>query len=225
MRNTYLFLCDYSGIWSQPYRDAGHRTIQVDPKLHHRFRKDTQGNFYLSMTAQAFLHSNMWRGMNIRGVVMMPPCTDFTISGNQYWPAKDEDGRTASSMEIVAACLDIKDNVLRPDGWWVLENPVGRLPTLFPERLGKARVFTHPYKYAGFSDNPEAEAFTKKTGLWGKFSTALPESPLDPVMYTTKNGKRGSWMWAKLGGKSERTKELRSMTPQGFARAFHMANP
>jgi hypothetical protein len=31
---------------------------------------------------------------------------------------------------------------------------------------------------------------------------------------------RGSWMWANLGGKSERTKALRSKTPQGFARAF-----
>lgn len=28
----------------------------------------------------------------------------------------------------------------------------------------------------------------------------------------------------KLGGKSERTKELRSMTPLGFAKAFFEAN-
>lgn len=42
-------------------------------------------------------------------------------------------------------------------------------------------------------------------------------------MYETKNGKRGSWMWANLGGKSERTKELRSITPMGFSRAFATA--
>ena len=38
-------------------------------------------------------------------------------------------------------------------------------------------------------------------------------------------GKRGSWQWAKLGGKSERTKRLRSQTPRGFALAFAEANP
>jgi hypothetical protein len=29
----------------------------------------------------------------------------------------------------------------------------------------------------------------------------------------------------KLGGKSEKTKELRSMTPLGFAESFYLANP
>jgi hypothetical protein len=32
-------------------------------------------------------------------------------------------------------------------------------------------------------------------------------------------------MWAKLGGNSEKTKELRSLTPAGFAQAFFEANP
>jgi hypothetical protein len=47
---------------------------------------------------------------------------------------------------------------------------------------------------------------------------------LAPIIYTTKTGKRGGAIWAKLGGKSERTKEIRSTTPMGFARAFYSAN-
>jgi len=49
--------------------------------------------------------------------------------------------------------------------------------------------------------------------------------PVEPVYFckTSKTGKvmRGSWMWANLGGKSERTKELHNVAPAGFARAFN----
>jgi hypothetical protein len=29
---TILSLCDYSGIWSKPYKDAGYYVIQIDIK-------------------------------------------------------------------------------------------------------------------------------------------------------------------------------------------------
>ncbi len=101
--------------------------------------------------------------------------------------------------------------------WWALENPVGRLPKLFPKSLGPAKMWFHPCDHG--------DPYTKKTGLWGDFTTFGPSDPVEPIMYTDKNGKRGSWYWAKLGGKSDRTKELRSNTPPGFARAFKRANP
>ena len=47
--------------------------------------------------------------------------------------------------------------------------------------------------------------------------TFMDLKPGDRVVYRTPQGQ-------KLGGKSERTKELRSMTPMGFARAFCAAN-
>jgi hypothetical protein len=53
----------------------------------------------------------------------------------------------------------------------------------------------------------------------------LEKRPREPVFYTDKKGRRLSWLAAKLGGKSERTKELRSKTPVGFSRAFAKANP
>ena len=59
------------------------------------------------------------------------------------------------------------------------------------------------------------ESYTKKTGLWGAFNK--PEKKSLPV------STEGNWIM-KLGGKSERTKELRSMTPKGFALAFFNAN-
>jgi hypothetical protein len=89
--------------------------------------------------------------------------------------------------------------------------------------MGKPDHIFDPCDYAGYSPTPEKDAYSKKTCLWGQFK--MPEKKrVEPIMYTTKNGKKGSYMWAKLGGKSEKTKELRSTTPMGFSYAFFEGN-
>lgn len=150
-------------------------------------------------------------GGPVHGILAAPPCTDFAGSGAQYWPAKDASGSTVASLALVDAALRAVA-IYRPT-WWALENPVGRLNRW----LGKPRMYFHPWEFG--------DAYTKKTGLWGEFNTNLRRTPVEPVMYETTTGKRGSWYFAKLGGKGERTKELRSVTPAGFARAFFEANP
>lgn len=154
------------------------------------------------------------------GLILAPPCTDFSVSGARWFAAKDADGRTEQSVAIVRDCLRLVD-ALQPD-WWALENPKGRLPRLVPE-LGQWLMHFDPADYAGLADEPDKEAYSKDTYLWGSFNTDLPRSPRAIVWYYDKKGNRGSWQWKHLGGKSERTKELRSMTPQGFSRAFAAA--
>lgn len=150
---------------------------------------------------------------NVHGILSAPPCDHFSVSGAQYWKEKDKDGRTALAAEVVRACLRIIDEA-KP-AWWALENPVGRIRDVVPELGGS---------FFQFDPCDFGDPYTKKTRLWGEFRTPKVR-PVDPVYYTTTTGKRGSWAWAKLGGKSEKTKRLRSMTPQGFARAFFEANP
>jgi hypothetical protein len=141
---------------------------------------------------------------NVYGILAAPPCTDFAGSGAQYWKAKDADGRTEASLALVDKTLEIIS--WYPNlKFWVLENPVGRLTTLRP-KLGKPWYF-QPHWYG--------DAYTKKTGLWGNFNKDLPKNEVKPDP--------NSWIM-KLGGKSEKTKELRSMTPLGFAKAFYLAN-
>jgi len=70
-------------------------------------------------------------------------------------------------------------------------------------------------------DSDYGDPYTKKTGLWGRFTPPLPlfiggDWRVEPV--------EGSKM-LRYGGNSERTKEQRSETPEGFAQAFFMANP
>lgn len=141
----------------------------------------------------------------VHGILAAPPCTDFSGSGAQYWAEKNEDGRTLASLSVVDACLRIV-TVCNPT-WWALENPVGRL-----------RRWLGP---PAFSFNPcdFGDPYTKRTLLWGRFNPPT-KTPVPPVRACSQ----GSWI-QKLGGKSERTKELRSITPPGFARAFFEANP
>ena len=140
----------------------------------------------------------------VSGILAAPPCTDFAGSGAQYWKAKDEDGRTDASLKLIDKTLEIIS--WYPDlQFWALENPVGRLQKLRPQ-LGKPWYF-QSYWYG--------DPYTKKTGLWGNFNKDLPRNDVEPDP--------NSWVM-KLGGKSEKTKELRSMTPLGFAKAFYLAN-
>jgi hypothetical protein len=193
-----LSLFDYSGRWSDPYRKAGYDVYQADIKL------DID---VLSLEPSELPFSEVY------GILAAPPCTDFAGSGAQYWKAKDEDGRTEQSLALIDKTLSLVD-YYKPV-FWALENPVGRLPKLRPA-IGTPWYF-NPNEFAGWLDGEEAERerYTKRTGLWGTFNK--PEK--NPL--TVSEG--GSWIM-KLGGKSERTKELRSMTPRGFAQAFFEAN-
>ena len=147
----------------------------------------------------------------VHGILAAPPCTAFAGSGAQYWPAKDASGETLDGLALVDACLRAVA-IYRP-AWWALENPVGRLRRW----LGPPSLKFDPCDFAGWGD--ESDRYTKRTLLWGRFTAPEPR-PLPPIRSTSQ----GSWLMA-LGGKSERTKTLRSMTPLGFARAFREANP
>jgi hypothetical protein len=191
---TILSLFDYSGAWCAPYKEAGYTTVQIDLKLN----KDV-----LEVKPDDFPEG-------VRGILAAPPCTHFSLSGAQYWKAKDGDGRTEQALALVDHVLFLVEE-LRPK-WWVLENPVGRLAKLRPDSLGKPAMYFQPYHYG--------DPYSKKTGLWGDFNTNLPRDEVEPIRVC----EQGSWL-QKLGGSSERTKELRSMTPEGFAKAFFRANP
>jgi hypothetical protein len=146
----------------------------------------------------------------VYGVLLAPPCTDFAGSGAQYWPAKDANGATAESLALVDAGLRIV--ALHRPKFWVLENPVGRLNRW----LGPPRFIFNPCDYG--------DAYTKKTCLWGDFNSPFKANRVEPVFVTAGNGDRYAPMMMATGGKSERTKELRSATPPGFSQAFFEAN-
>ena len=146
---------------------------------------------------------------SVYGILSAPPCTHFSGSGARTWKAKDKDGRTLDDLKIVTACLMIVAKT-QPK-WWAFENPIGRLRYW----IGEPKMYFNPCDYG--------DAYTKKTCLWGNFNEP-DKKPVKPV-FITRGGKRYSPIAASTGGKSEKTKRLRSITPAGFAQAFFEANP
>jgi N12 class adenine-specific DNA methylase len=145
-----------------------------------------------------------WDIENVYAILAATPCTDFASSGARHFATKDADGRTEASKELVFQTLRTIE-YFRPS-IWALENPVGRIERL--TGLPPARMT--------FDPNHFGDTYTKKTMLWGKFEAEMPLAPVDPI--------EGSKMHAKYGGKSQATKNARSVTPEGFAYAFFMAN-
>lgn len=212
MNKTLLSLFDYSGSWSMPYLKNGWNVIQIDKKL---------GIDILDIDAGWF-YENIFDSFEcVNGILAAPPCTDFASCGAQYWSVKDLNGSTKNSIELVYQVLRIVD-LCKPD-FWALENPVGRISQLVPE-LGRPRYFD-PYNFG--------DPYTKKTALFGEFKMPhktnklglfheLDSDFIDEVK-PVKSCSQGSFL-QKLGGKGEKTKEIRSLTPCGFAEAFYRFN-
>jgi hypothetical protein len=211
MRKILYSIFDHSGNASKPFLDAGWDVVRVDKK---------NGIDILEWDYIADYKSRIGDSdvMPEVGLILMIPCTDYALSGSKHFKAKDQDGRTAASQKLVAKSKEIIDffdfklNVLR---FWQIENPMSRIHTLNPW-MGKVRLSFNPCDYAGYDPIPDNSRYNKKTWLWGRFN--IPEKKrLDPLFKENPG-------WKNLGGKSERTKELRSITPIGFSIAFAEAN-
>jgi hypothetical protein len=209
---TLLSLFDYSGNWAYPFARAGWNVILWDIK----HTQDMFSTFSdVEQACADFFYENIFDNYGtIDGIIAAVPCTDFAVSGARWWKDKDASGQTDKSIELVWQTLRIID-LCMPD-FWCVENPVGRLNSLVPYLADYGPKYFQPYHYG--------DPYTKKTGLWGEFNFPEPTDIVEPKIYTNSKGKRGSYMWAKLGGKSDKTKELRSVTPKGFAEAFYVAN-
>ncbi|HLW38893.1 MAG TPA: hypothetical protein VKX31_00785 [Brumimicrobium sp.] len=237
---TLLSLFDYSGVWSEPFFNGGWNVIPWDIKLSELMDIN---NIDLAETALDLFE-------DVDGILAAVPCTEFANSGAQYWAQKDLDGRTQAAIQLVNKVECLVDLFTPTDldyergFFWSIENPVGRLGRLFPH-FGKPYYF-NPCDFAGYlnlSDSDhneldrlrrkdganisreevefilECEAYTKKTGLWGCFNRNLEKNPIEPV----RACKQGSPLQF-FGGNSDKTKEVRSNTPRGFAKAFYWAN-
>jgi hypothetical protein len=104
-----LSLCDYTGNWSKPYRDAGYEVIQVD--LQH------------GQDIRLILYPG-----HVHGILAAPPCTTFASSGARWWAQKGEQD-LLFGLSVADACLRLVA-LCRPD-WWALENPTGRLSKFY----------------------------------------------------------------------------------------------
>jgi hypothetical protein len=213
MSKILLSFFDYTGNWSKPYSEDP----EWDVKTFDIKNGQDIMDFYPIKFMNDYAHSKYKYFMPEIGLLFAVPCTDYANSGAKHFKRKDSDGTTEKSQILVDKMKSIIDDfdklgVLR---FYGIENPMSRIHTL-NSWMGKPKLKFDPCDFAGYDPIPENSRYNKKTWLWGKFN--IPKSKRQEPLQKSNPG------WRNLGGKSERTKELRSITPLGFAYAFYEAN-
>tara|TARA_R110000787_G_scaffold65508_2_gene147385 strand:+ start:3450 stop:4088 length:639 start_codon:yes stop_codon:yes gene_type:complete len=158
-----------------------------------------------------------------------PVCTDMAVSGAAWFKKKaaaDPDFQIKAVNYAVCCSVFFEDLGVR----YFIENPVSVLAT----KWRKPDYSFHPYEYGGYIADSKAEhprwpdyiaprdAYKKKTCLWTGGGFVMPDKVAVDCEGYHGNGYSTAMM--KLGGKSQRTKDIRSATPRGFAKAICEAN-
>ena len=247
--NTLLSLFDYSCHWSGEYYDAGWDVYNIELKFKdHPFCFPCADIMDLDSCEQ-LLELNVFPD----GILAAPPCTDFAGSGARWWKEKDSNGATEESLKLIHQTLDLID-FYKPDFWVLENpvGRLTKLVEDYTSMYGRVDIgspqYFNPCDYAGYLDLSsddldylaeidkkdgvgvtfadwehiiKCNAYTKKTGLWGDFTMPEPK-PSKPVK--AGGPTIGTSAMNRLGGKSDKTKELRSNAPMGFSKAFFEAN-
>jgi hypothetical protein len=232
-KGIVLSLYDFTGEALKPWAEAGYKCYAFDiqhPAQGKRENFDGGGCIW-------YMQMDLWNSNNITHIqdwftghdvvfgMAFPVCTDLAVSGAAHFERKR---RADPEFQIRASnharwCASLFEALDIP---YFIENPVSRLATLWR----KPNYSFHPYEYGEYIPDAEAEhprwpdyiapkdRYTKKTCLWtGGGFTMPPKRPTQkPDGYSQQH--------LKLGGKSQRTKDIRSATPRGFARAVFEAN-
>jgi hypothetical protein len=208
MIDLLFSIFDHSGNASRSYRENGVKVIQIDVK---------NGTDIMTFDFMKVVREFSPYVMPCIGIIAMPPCTAYALCGNKHKKTPERIKLLKESqilMQRLKEIIDFFDNLGILE-FYQIENPMSDIHKKNPW-MGKIRQKFNPCDFAGYDPNPDDSRYNKQTWLWGKFNLMQPKR-LEPI-YKENPG------WKNLGGKSERTKELRSITPLGFAYAFYEAN-
>lgn len=155
-------------------------------------------------------------------LMSFPPCTDLAVSGARWFA--DKKIKNPNYREEAIELVLLGDRIGRSiSSSHFSENPIGVLST----NWRKYDFSFDPFEYGGYLSEDDAhpewpeyiaarDAYTKKTCLWTSSNFVMPPKKPIPVL---ESGDSVS-QHAKLGGKSLKTKNIRSATPRGFSKAL-----
>jgi hypothetical protein len=230
-----IFLFDRTGIMAKPWADAGYLCYCFDGQHPKGVSKSQHENV---------LNCGMWFSTDVFGVLSLidvdkiktvvgddcefvfgfPECTDLAVSGASHFASKRDKDRLFQDRAMVLVDLVklVGEEYQCP---WALENPVSVISSLWR----KPDYIFHPYQYGGYLPSDDAhpfypeyikprDAYPKKTCIWsgGGFVMPKPKPVACEPGYSDQH--------KKLGGKSLKTKNIRSATPRGFAKAVFEFN-
>lgn len=218
--SVIISLFDESGNALRPWASSGHTCYAID-LLNKRKPVEKVGKGSITYLDYDLTQSvNVGRLVRLKPKFVMgfPPCTDLAVSGAAHFAkkrAEDPDFQTKAT-ELAKRVEYVANKCNAP---FFAENPKSVLATLW--RKGDYRF--DPCDYGGYLPEddihprwpdyiPARDAYTKETWLWTGNGFIMPDKkPVEPI---------GNPQYAKLGGKSKKTKQIRSETPRGFAQAI-----
>jgi hypothetical protein len=225
-----ISLFDYTGEAVRPWAKAGYDCYCYD--IQHKGMAEIHEGliYYEHWNADAGIEGlkRFHQNDDIAMIYSFTPCTDLAVSGAKHFKAKElkKPGFQDHALQWALLGPSLADHFNVP---YVVENPVSVLSTLWR----KPDHIFHPYEYGGYIPESEGkhpkwpdyiepfDAYTKKTCFWTGNGFKMPEpKPVGNI----NGGKKFSRQFYKLGGKSLKTKNIRSATPRGIARALFEAN-
>lgn len=223
-KDIAIFLCDLSGSMAKPWRDAGYECWLFDAQ-HPEGVTEKDGMYHvggwLKTTEDVWKHVDKSKVYFVFG---FPECTDLAVSGARHFADKTwrNPNFQDDAMKLVYLCRDVG---VESGARWGFENPVSVISTKWKQPNFKFQ----PYEYGGYLpiDDvhpiypeyfPPQDAYPKLTCIWSG------NGMVEPVRKPVHVSPGYSALFHKLGGKSKRTKNIRSSTPRGFAQAVFEAN-
>lgn len=207
--STVISLCDLTGNMVQPWVDAGHNAILVDPQ--HVITRTEGAVFKIAAKVEDAIQilGGFIRSGDVAAVFAFPPCTDMAVSGARWFAAKRaaDPMFQAKAVAVAEQCRTIGRLSGAP---WFVENPVSVLSRVF----GPATHSFHPCDYTALEP---ADNYTKRTQLWAGGGFVMPEPQRDLTL-----GPPDDRIHKAPPGPDR--ENFRSATPLGFARAVFAAN-
>lgn len=226
-------LYEYTGVAVTPWAKRGYTCYAYDLQ-HDDTRVDHFEGGGSIHYLNADLHSyeticaifNAFENADVVFAMGFPVCTDLAVSGAAHFKNKamiDPEFQNKAAR-YAKWCGEIFEEWNVP---YYIENPVSVLSTLW--RKPDHRF--HPYEFGGYiaANNaahplyPEYiaanDAYSKLTCLWTGGGFRMPaKDAVDCDSFGSSTQHR------KLGGKSMKTKNIRSATPRGFSEAIAIHN-
>lgn len=243
MTRKAIFLFNLTRIMVDPWLKAGYQCWMYDGQHEQGIHPDPQEP-NLIRVGRMFDADNAIReasriaeevGPGVEFIASFAECTDLTCAGARWWKAKAEkDPRfqekavaLAKMVKHVADFCSVENGSFEPTATvpWMLENPKHSALS----RLWRpCDDWFHPYYYGGYLPEdhqhslypqiyPARDGYPKQTGIWCGGGFIMPSTKPVPTCKDNPG-------WAKAGGRSTRTKNIRSATPEGFALAVFEAN-
>ena len=230
-----IFLFDYTGIMAKPWADAGYLCYCFDGQ--HKPGVSTTDHDLILNVGMWFNNDTddvtKWAdineikrivGFNVKFVFGFPECTDLAVSGAAHFAKKRKSDPKfqKKAMNLVYLTKMLGESYKKP---WALENPISVIST----KWRKPDFKFDPFEYGGYLPEDDKhptypkyikprDAYPKRTCIWSGNGFVMPEKkPVDVEPgYSDQHH--------KLGGRSLKTKNIRSATPRGFAQAVFEYN-